>query len=101
MEEILLLREQFKSDPAFQQRVAPYDHRALTREAVAKNPLTAPAYAVMVPGYALAKAIRLLPRDEATTRPSMRQVGMGLAGIGDGVKEFAMERIKKVLSASN
>ena len=71
------------SDPAEQARLAPFEHRAYAREAVAQNPMMALPYLAMVPGY---QALKLMGAG-ARTKPGLEQLMQGYAGIGDGLKE--------------
>lgn len=69
-----------------QTRLAPYEHRAWAREQVADNPINALAYALMVPGYQLGKAITSFAPGE--TKPSLDQVTNGYKGIGEGLQQW-------------
>jgi len=68
--------------PELQTLLAPYEHRAFSREQARENPLQAPGLAIITPAYAAAKATGLI---SGRTQPSMRQVGQGLLGVGEGV----------------
>lgn len=79
---LLALRREHP-DPGAQARLAPFEHRAYAREEVARNPLLAPAYLALVPGYQALK----LARGGARTAPSMEQLMQGWLGIADGLRE--------------
>jgi len=85
-EKLQALRNQFANNPAAQQMIAPYEHRAYARESVNNNLLMAPVMAAMVPGYQAAKAIGLTGSDNQTTAPSWAQFVQGEQGVYDGVK---------------
>jgi hypothetical protein len=71
------------ADPAQQALLAPYEHRAYAREEVAANPLMAPVYAAMVPGY---QALKLLGVG-ARTPASWSELGQGWLGTIEGLKQ--------------
>lgn len=71
------------ASPEMQSLLAPYEHRAYARETVKDNPLMAPAFLFLTPGYQAWKAIR----GGARTAPSMKQLGYGLLGAYEGLKE--------------
>jgi len=83
-DELIELRKTIDKDHKIQQRLAPFEHRAWAREQVADNPLTAPAYALMVPGYQLAKAAGAV-FDSGQTPPTWDQMKQGLLGVGEGL----------------
>lgn len=80
-QELLQLRRE-TTDPAEQERIAPYEHRAYAREAVSSNPALAPIFALLVPGYQAAKATGIV---EARTEPSLEQLQEGFKGIYEGL----------------
>ena len=69
-------------DPALQDMLAAYEHRAFAREATRDNPLMALPIAAGIPIYQLAKALGLTSSRSA---PSLHQAGQGLLGIGEGL----------------
>lgn len=73
------------TDPARQAMLAPYEHRAYAREEVAANPLMAPAYALMVPGYQMLKMLR----GGARTPPSWSELSQGWLGTLEGLRNAA------------
>lgn len=81
-DELIDLRSRFDGNPEAQKKIAPYEHRAFAREAVAKNPINALGYAFMIPGYQAAKAVGLLG---ARTKPSFEQLKQGYLGVGEGL----------------
>lgn len=83
------LRRDIPPDDPRQAAVAPYEHRAWAREQVAANPLLAPVYAALVPGYQLAKLVRSMG---ARTAPSMDQLTQGMTGIAEGVQQWINNR---------
>ena len=84
-ENIVGLRSKYSGDKAMQELLAPYDHQAMTREAVQANPLAAVAYALMIPGYTAAKAAHALPEDENTSPASVTEITAGFRGIAQGL----------------
>lgn len=83
--ELIALRDTNRADKDFQNKIAPFEHRAFTRERVKENPLTAPALAVIVPGYNLAKALGIREGSSDTLVEATKQ---GLKGIGEGLRAF-------------
>jgi hypothetical protein len=65
-----------------QNKIAPYEHRAFAREAVKDNPLMAIPIAAGIPSYQVYKAIM-----GARSKASWSQVGQGLLGIGEGLRD--------------
>ena len=88
-ETLVGMRRGIPPDDPRQAVVAPYEHRAWAREQVAANPLLAPVYAAMVPGYQLAKLVRLMG---ARTAPSTDQLTHGMIGIAEGVQQWVNNR---------
>lgn len=70
-------------EAAAQQQLAPYEHRAYAREEVGRNPLLAPAYLAMVPGYQLFKLLS----GGARTAPALQQLGHGWLGVAEGLRD--------------
>lgn len=75
------------NDPKLQELLAPYEHRAYARETVADQPWMAPVFPPMIAGYQLLKAAR----GGARTKPSMAQVGHGLLGTWEGLRQGLLE----------
>lgn len=69
-------------DPAMQDLLAAYEHRAFAREATRDNPLMALPIAAGIPLYQLAK---LMGATNSRSSPSLFQAGQGLLGIGEGL----------------
>lgn len=69
-------------DPALQDMLAAYEHRAFAREATRDNPLMALPIAAGIPLYQVAKMLGLTSSRSA---PSLYQAGQGLLGIGEGL----------------
>ena len=88
-ETLVGLRRDIPPDDPRQAAVAPYEHRAWARERVAANPLLAPVYAALVPGYQLAKLVRSMG---ARTAPRMDQLTQGMTGIAEGVQQWVNNR---------
>ncbi len=88
-ETLVGMRRDIPPDDPRQAAVAPYEHRAWAREQVAANPLLAPVYAALVPGYQLAKLVRSMG---ARTAPSMDQLTQGMTGIAEGVQQWVNNR---------
>jgi hypothetical protein len=82
--DLMALRNSVNGNPAAQSAIAPYEHRAFSREYVAENPLSAPVMAVLPFGYALAKAVGA---HSSRTKPSLEQIGQGVYGVGEGLSE--------------
>lgn len=97
-QDLNMLRIQHAKDMEYQKAISPYEHKATAREAVEENPLMAIPYAAMVPGYAVAKALHLLPEEESTTPPSWAQVIGGYQGIGQGLEKAYESKIAKPIS---
>lgn len=74
------LRDRLSADD--QRRVAPYEHRAFTREVVADSPLMALSLIAGVPLYQLAKLTGVA---KARTPPSIEQARQAYIGIGEGL----------------
>jgi hypothetical protein len=81
MDHYSLLIARKGASPQQQNLLAPYEHRAYAREAVADNPLHAPFLAGAIPAYQLKKLLT----GEGRSQPSMEHVYQGLAGVGEGV----------------
>ena len=89
-ESLMIARKAIPPDDPQQAQIAPYEHRAWARERVAENPLLAPVYAALVPGYQLAKLARSFGPE--ATPPSMDQLAGGMTGIAEGVQEWLRNR---------
>lgn len=85
--ELLLLRNKLPPDDPRQAELAPLEHAAFAREWTAENPyLAAPALAVSIPAYSLAKAVGL---SSARTPGNITEVLEGYRGIGRGLRDYA------------
>lgn len=80
-DDLLMLRH--KSHQSEQEKLAPYEHRAYARETVAQAPWMAPAMMLMTPAY---QALKLV-KGGARTKPSMKQLGYGLLGTFEGLRD--------------
>ena len=78
-----LLERRRNAKPEDQEKLAPYEHRAYARETVAENPLMAPAFLMLTPGY---QAYKALMGGGARTKPSLEQLKQGLLGTYEGVQ---------------
>jgi hypothetical protein len=77
------LRDQYPDNSPMQAMLAPYEHQAFAREWTQDSPLVAaPALAVSIPGYALAK---LLGLQHGRTKSSLAEMAGGYRGIGQGL----------------
>ena len=85
--DLATLRELLKNNPQANQQIAPYEHRAYAREEVRNNPLMAPAYLAMIPGYQLAKALGFNMGNGGQTPASLSQLSQGLMGVYDGLSD--------------
>lgn len=65
--------------------LAPFEHRAFAREATDENPALAVPIALATPLYAGAKAMGIMRSGGNATDPSLKQIGYGLAGVGEGI----------------
>ena len=91
-QDLSLLREYNLNNKDAQTMLAPYEHQAFTREATSENPLMAIPIALATPLYAAAKSIGAMT-DASTTAPSLKQVGHGLKGVGQGIYESMMSKL--------
>lgn len=83
-DELIKMRAQFTS-PDEQMKLAPYEHRAYAREQVAANPLMAPVYGLMTPGY---QALKVATGGKGSRTPaSMEELKQGLLGTGEGLAQ--------------
>lgn len=69
---------------ADQDYLAPFEHRAFTREEVAANPLMAAPLAVATPLYEIAKILGL---QKGRSKPSLTSLKQGFVGIGEGLMQ--------------
>ena len=88
-----LLREYNLDNKEAQTMLAPYEHQAFAREATEENPLYAVPIALATPLYAAAKSVGAMV-DSTTTKPSLKQVGMGLKGVGQGIYAAMVNSLK-------
>jgi hypothetical protein len=70
-------------DPAFQQAVAPAEHRAFAREYASEYPARAVGLVGAIPMYQVAKAAGLLGSRTGVTQPGA-QMAAGFTGLGEG-----------------
>lgn len=90
---LLALRKAHKGDLEVQKAIAPFEHRAYAREAVASNGWMAPVLAIAAPAYQLAKHAGIDIGEEEdraamNTPPSGKQFVWGIEGVGQGLKEL-------------
>lgn len=82
-DELRRLRDQYPDDSPMQEVIAPYEHQAFAREWTQDNPLVAaPALAVSIPGYALAKLLNI---KHGRTKASFAEMASGYRGVGQGL----------------
>lgn len=84
----LMRARELATDRSQQNALAPYEHRAFTRQAVYDNPLMALPLGLGAVAYQPYKAYKGLSRSD----PSMTQVTQGIAGVVDGLHN----RIKEI-----
>ena len=65
-----------------QNAIAPYEHRAFTREATQENPLAALSLSLGIPVYQLAKMLGLT---DSRSDPSLEQAKQAYIGVGEGL----------------
>lgn len=83
--DLLAIRARAGDNPALQNLIAPYEHRAFAREWTAEDPwIAAPSLAVATPAYSLAK---LLSAHGGRSEPSMAEITQGYQGIWEGLKQ--------------
>jgi hypothetical protein len=76
------------SPTADHNQLAPLEHRAFAREWTQENPwLAVPSLAAAIPLYTAAKALGFT---NARSKPSLREIGQGYAGILDGLKSLSI-----------
>lgn len=89
-----LMRKQAEGNRELQNQISPYEHRAFVREGVKDNPLMAVPYAVMTPLYQLSKLFPELTGNKSRSDPSWNQMGHGLLGIGEGLQQGLLSRLR-------
>lgn len=82
--QLFMLRKQNPSKEA-QNLLAAYEHRAAAREAGSQNPLLGASYAAAAPLYQLAK---MAGTQKSRSDPSLRQIGQGMYGAYEGIKQY-------------
>ena len=82
-----LMRDYNPTNKLAQAMIAPYEHQAFAREATAENPLMAIPIGLATPLYAGAKSLGMMT-DSSTTAPTLGQVGQGLLGVGQGLRDW-------------
>lgn len=75
----------YNTSKDYQNRVAPYEHRAFAREAVGQNPLMALPIALAAPIY---QASKMIPGLESRSDASASQLGQTFNGIGEGLRSY-------------
>lgn len=71
------------TDPAEQQRLAPFEHRAFARESAQDTPLQAVGLLAAIPAYQVAKATGLMSSRTGSTQP-WAQMLEGYKGLAEG-----------------
>lgn len=79
----------YNASKDYQNRVAPYEHRAFAREAVGQNPLMALPIAMAAPLYQVSK---MIPGLESRSGASWDQFGQSFRGIGEGLRSYFTRR---------
>jgi hypothetical protein len=92
------LRNANSDNPKAQEYLAPYEHRAFSREWVSESGVNAIPLAIAIPAYSAAKATGvetiakkagLLEDDKQEATPtSLAQIKQGFIGIGEGLKAY-------------
>lgn len=70
--------------------ISPYEHRAFAREATAENPWMGIPIAAGTVAYQPYKMLT----GQARSEPSLKQVGQGLLGVGEGLWQAFQEKMK-------
>lgn len=83
-----LYMARYGASPAQQAEIAPYEHRAFAREAVAENPLMALPIAAGTLAYQPYKVLTGQSRSPA----NLDQIRQGMTGVGEGLWQ-ALQRI--------
>jgi hypothetical protein len=82
-DEMLMRRARATSEE--QTALAPQEHQAYAREFMEKHPIVGgPFFTAAIPGYQIAKALRLMPTDAHSTPPSLEQAAGGYRGMVEG-----------------
>lgn len=81
-----------------QNKLAPYEHRAFAREAVADNPLMAVPLAVAAPVYQASKALGM---EQSRSEASTKQVTEAYKGIGEGLAKNAKKPWEEAVEAAS
>ncbi len=91
------LRVNNRGDIAAQEQIAPYEHRAYAREEGAESLSKGASYPLLIAGYQGAKAAGLVEQDDMSTPASLKQIGQGLIGAGEGAAENIMSLWNKYI----
>ena len=85
---LLKMRDEYKDDPIFQKKIAPYEHKAFAKMLVEHNPaFWTPTLAIMTPSYQAYKSAKKdYEIEKDATPPSMKQIMEGYKGIYEGLK---------------
>jgi hypothetical protein len=92
MQHVDLLTARKSAPPDLQNKFAAAEHRAFAREFTSDNPLAALPLAVMALGYQPYKMLQ----GDSRSEPSLNQAMQGIAGIGDGLSEYAQMKARAV-----
>lgn len=83
-------------DPALQEHLAPFEHRAYMREYATENPEALLVAPFLPPGYAAAKLVGAL---RGRTGPSLDQMAEGYRGAGDAIDNILGKTSKSYVEA--
>lgn len=84
--DLVQLRDKNADNEQLQQLLAPYEHRAFSREWTKEQPLiAAPSLLFATPGYYIAKKLGFMSNGGTATPASLEQVKQGYKGIYEGL----------------
>ena len=84
-DDLMFLREKWNNDPAMQQLLAPFEHKAFAKRYIKDNPKSGPLImGAAIPGYQLAKMFGM----RARTKPSIDQLFAGYQGMFEGMRSM-------------
>lgn len=81
--ELYAMRKAAGKDKEKQNRIAPYEHRAMVRESVAEDPYKALSHLVTAPVY---QAAKILSMTDSRSDPSLDQLFHAWKGIVEGLE---------------
>lgn len=98
MASLTRLRDAYATDMKAQEILAPYEHEAAARGIVGENPLMAVPMGLATPLYQLGKLTGLTDltgyTGKGSTPASLKQLGYGFKGIGEGLYDYAKGLLK-------